>query len=38
LWRVNLTADFIALATSVYTKWEDLAAKLDRILAAFIRV
>lgn len=38
LWRVNLTADFIALATSVYTKWEDFAAKLDRILAAFIRV
>lgn len=38
LWRVNLTADFIALATNVYTKWEDFAAKLDRILAAFIRV
>ncbi len=38
LWRVNLTADFVALATNAYTKWEDFAAKLDRILAAFIRI
>lgn len=37
-WRVNLTAKFISLATSRYTTWEDFAAKLDKPLAAFIRI
>ena len=38
VWRVNLTSRFISLATSRYTRWEDFAAKLDKPLAAFIRV
>ena len=38
VWRVNLTSRFISLATSRYTCWEDFAAKLDKPLAAFIRV
>lgn len=38
IWRVNLTSRFISLATSSYTRWEDFAAKLDRPLAAFIRI
>lgn len=38
IWRVNLTSRFISLATSQYTRWEDFAAKLDKPLAAFIRV
>lgn len=37
-WRVNLTSRFISLATSRYTRWEDFAAKLDKPLAAFIRI
>lgn len=35
-WRVNLTNRFIALSTRDYHGWEDFAARLDRILAAFI--
>lgn len=35
-WRVNLTNRFIALSTQDYRDWEDFAARLDRILAAFI--
>lgn len=35
-WKVNLTNDFIALATPAYTCWEDFAKKLDEILAKFI--
>jgi uncharacterized protein (TIGR04255 family) len=35
-WKVNLTNNFIALATPAYTQWEDFAAKLDLILAKFI--
>lgn len=36
-WKVNLTNNFIALATPAYTIWEDFAARLDEILAAFIK-
>lgn len=38
VWRVNLTSRFITLATSKYTRWEDFAARLDKPLAAFIRI
>ena len=38
VWRVNLTSRFISLACSGYTCWEDFAARLDKPLAAFIRV
>ena len=37
-WRVNLTSRFISLACSRYTRWEEFAAKLDKPLAAFIRI
>ena len=37
-WRVNLTSKFISLACCRYTCWEDFAAKLDKPLAAFIRL
>lgn len=38
VWRVNLTSRFIFLACSRYTCWEDFAAKLDKPLAAFIKI
>ena len=38
IWRVNLTGTFISLTCSRYTCWEDFAAKLDKPLAAFIRI
>ena len=38
LWRVNLTASFISLASTAYTRWEDFAARLDKLLAAFIPI
>lgn len=38
IWRVNLTSKFISLTCSQYTRWEDYAGRLDRILAAFISV
>ncbi len=38
VWRVNLTSRFISLACCRYTSWEDFAAKLDKPLAAFIRL
>ena len=38
VWRVNLTSRFISLACSRYTKWEEFAARLDKPLAAFIRI
>ena len=38
LWRVNLTSKFISLACARYTCWEDFAAKLDKPLAAFIKI
>ena len=38
LWRVNLSSQFISLTCSRYSCWEDFAAKLDKPLAAFIRI
>ena len=38
MWRVNLTGRFISLACSRYTCWEDFARRLDKPLAAFIKV
>ena len=38
VWRVNLTSQFISLACNRYTKWEDFASRLDKPLAAFIRI
>ena len=38
LWKVNLTAGFISLTCSRYTSWEDFAGKLDKPLAAFIKL
>ena len=38
VWRVNLTQKFISLACTRYTCWEDFAAKLDKPLAAFIKI
>lgn len=37
-WRVNLTSKFISIACTKYTGWEDFAAKLDKPLAAFIKL
>lgn len=37
-WRVNLTSKFISLACHRYTGWEDFAKKLDKPLAAFIKI
>lgn len=37
-WKLNLTKDFIALATPAYTKWEDFAKQLDKALACFIEI
>ena len=37
-WKVNMTNNFIALATPAYTQWEHFAAKLDEVLAQFISV
>jgi uncharacterized protein (TIGR04255 family) len=38
VWRVNLTSTFISLACRRYTRWEDFALRLDKPLAAFIKV
>ena len=38
VWRVNLTSRFISLACNRYTRWEDFALKLDKPLAAFIKL
>ena len=38
VWRVNLTSKFISLSCSRYTCWEDFAKRLDKPLAAFIRI
>lgn len=35
-WKVSLTRGFIALSTYAYTRWEEFAQRLDRVLAAFI--
>lgn len=38
VWRVNLTSKFISLTCTRYTQWEDFAKKLDKPLAAFIKI
>lgn len=38
VWRVNLTRNFLSLACSRYTRWEDFARVLDKPLAAFIQI
>lgn len=38
LWRINLTSRFISLSCGCYTRWEDFAHRLDKPLAAFIRI
>lgn len=38
IWKVNLTQNFIALSTLRYTRWEDFAHVLDRLLATFVQV
>lgn len=38
VWRVNLTSKFISLTCAKYTCWEDFARKLDKPLAAFIKI
>ena len=38
VWRVNRTSKFISLSCSRYTCWEDFAGKLDKPLAAFIKI
>lgn len=35
-WKVNLTPSFVALSTVGYTRWEEFAGRLDKVLAAFI--
>lgn len=37
VWKVNLTSNFISLACSRYTRWEDFAKKLDKPLVALIK-
>ncbi len=38
VWKVNITSKFISLSCSRYTCWEDFARKLDKPLAAFIKI
>ena len=38
VWRINLTSKFISLSSSRYHSWEEFAQKLDKPLAAFIRI
>ena len=38
VWRVNLTSNFISLSCARYPNWEEFAARLDKPLAAFIRL
>ncbi len=37
-WKINLTQNFIALSTLRYTRWEDFAQRLDKVLALFIQI
>ncbi len=37
-WKVNLTSGFVALSTVGYTRWEDFAGRLDKVLAEFIGI
>ena len=36
--KVNLTQNFVSLSTLHYADWEEFARRLDKVLAAFIRV
>lgn len=38
LWKLNLTRDFISLATLKYSGWETFARHLDQALASFIQL
>ncbi len=38
LWKINLTQNFVALSTLRYTRWEDFAQTLDKVLAQFIQI
>ena len=38
VWRVNLTSKFISLTCTRYASWEEFAKKLDKPLAAFIKI
>ncbi len=37
-WKINLTNTFVALSTLRYTRWEEFAQKLDKVLALFIQI
>ena len=37
-WKVNLTGKFISLSCNRYTCWEEFARRLDKPLAAFIKI
>ena len=38
LWKLSLTKGFLALSSRGYTRWEDFAKRLDKVLASFIQV
>lgn len=38
IWRINLTSKFISLSCTRYVCWEEFAKKLDKPLAAFIKI
>lgn len=38
MWRINLTSRYISLSCRRYTSWEAFAQRLDKPLAAFIRL
>ncbi len=38
IWRINLTSNFISLACTRYTCWEEFAKHLDKPLASFIQI
>lgn len=38
VWRVNLTSRFFSLACTRYHSWEEFANKLDKPLAAFLKI
>ncbi|MDD3165779.1 MAG: TIGR04255 family protein [Oscillospiraceae bacterium] len=35
-WKANITNQFLALSSNAYSGWENFAARLDKLLAAFI--
>ena len=37
-WKVSLTKGFVALSSHGYTRWEEFANRLDRVLAALIQL